>query len=185
MKGIGYAQLGVAGSIFLIAFTLFTPSVGKKIGMVPKYKRNKLGEDKCEVCATNGVIVSKSECGCGPGCSETDNEGSQSQMSCSLVMASRNTLYSDHSHMPTDTLIKSIFKNKRFLLILLSYACSTSVFNTVMYHQPTRLLKFGFSLSNGAQSIAINGVVQVFFRITAGFLAASNRVSPFRYTLSL
>ncbi|XP_075245015.1 uncharacterized protein LOC142339144 isoform X1 [Convolutriloba macropyga] len=223
LRGIGFVQLSVAWFIFIIAILLF--SFGHKIGMRTKYQQKRLrgeagkellGEERCEVCATNGVLVRRSKCPCALHAQISHSEGTvthqdhssgytsrdslskhlmdnQEQHSrtnhdyaydsqTSLIMMSRNTVLSDRSHRPPDVghLVKSIFSNSRFMLMLLSYFCSTSVFNTVMYHQPTRLLAFGFSLNNGAQSIAINGFVQMVFRVLAGVLIASEKVSPFR-----
>ncbi|XP_063715765.1 uncharacterized protein LOC134843569 isoform X3 [Symsagittifera roscoffensis] len=193
LQGIGYVQLTVAWVIFIIAISIFT--FGHKLGMKTKHEKNRIPNDRCEVCATNGLLIKRTKCPCalhaqllihGEAHSGFANDSfskpkrRRNDSESSLVMMSRNTVLSDRSHVAADVLVKSIFTNSRFMMIVVSYAFCTSVFNTVMYHQPTRLLAFGFSLNNGAQSIAINGFVQMVFRVTAGLLATSNRVSPFR-----
>ena len=182
LQGIGILTLVFALSVITVSTLLFYPKIGYRIGIISKHDRLKRRDDICQVCATNGITALKKSCLCPI---NSDNQTERHQRNSldedkTFVLASMNLAFSETEEVPAKHVIKSILANKRFLLILLSYGFSTSAYNTIMYQQPTRLISIGFSLANGAQCIAANGLVQVIFRSSAGFLTTAFTISPFR-----
>ena len=70
--------------------------------------------------------------------------------------------------------------NPLFLLLLFSWVFNEATYNAVMVHQPERVVKMGYSLINGADTLAINGAVQIVARFSVGLIADRQLISVIR-----
>ena len=96
---------------------------------------------------------------------------SDQENSASLIMRANNMTITDSIRVKTTQLWKEVLLNPPFLLLMTSWLLSEATFNAVMVHQPQRIVHMGFSLANGADTLAISGAVQIVARFGVGFLA--------------
>ena len=100
------------------------------------------------------------------------NQNSDSdEDSASLAIGKKNMTITESIRMKTSQLWKEILLNPPFLILMTSWLLSEATFNAVMVHQPQRIVDMGFSLANGADTLAISGAVQIIARFGVGFLA--------------
>ncbi|XP_075240419.1 uncharacterized protein LOC142335920 [Convolutriloba macropyga] len=103
-----------------------------------------------------------------------------SELTDSVLMANSALTITESIRLKTGQLWKNIMTNPPFLLLMTSWLLGEATFNAVMVHQPEREVKMGFSLQNGADTLAISGAVQLVARLGVGFLADREIVSVIR-----
>ena len=113
-----------------------------------------------------------------------DSESSspyESDLTDSVLQAHSSAItITDSIRIKTGQLWRNILMNPPFLLLMTSWLLGEATFNAVMVHQPERVVKMGFSLQNGADTLAISGGVQLFARFGVGVLADREIVSVVR-----
>jgi len=110
-------------------------------------------------------------------CSDGSPSPCESDHIESLITGTNVATITDSIKVKSMQLWKEILTNPCFLLLMVSWLLAEATFNAVMMQQPQRIVFLGYSLQNGADTLAISGAVQIFARFGCGFLADRKIVS--------
>jgi len=181
---IGWQNFGKFELVFVIAYILaiitFFPPMSRVLGVrTRKMKEEALMKEKEREALLNEESAEhEDKSGAGKAVFQPAVPGGSIVRSGNSVPKTESSSSSESKSFGGK--IAALLTNPLFLLLLTSWVFNEATYNAVMVHQPERIVVMGYSLGNGADTLAINGAVQIVARLGAGFLAQNEIVSVVR-----
>ncbi|XP_075251920.1 uncharacterized protein LOC142344244 [Convolutriloba macropyga] len=180
---IGWQNFGKFEFIFLISYILavitFFPPMSRLLGV----RTRKCKEEELEERRKN-ALLNDDNCEEKPIFQSKDTDLAKALTGSGLLPPSnddqQSSSSSESSKKSVCTTLKNLLTNPLFLLLLFSWVCNEATYNAVMVHQPERVVLMGYSLGNGADTLAINGAVQIVARFSVGLIAERGLISVVR-----